>query len=178
MDSNASHSTTLAMKIPKMINRDFEPHFSVKHMLKDMQIANSLGLSHDLELAVTAAARDQLLEQIERGHGDDDYSAVARKYLPETEPAGSEETQTADEQAQASVGAITPAPEMMSALAGTEEPKLEQENRNMIVGETTAPVSLSEEAEEETQLPRRGFLRQLLRRARQLLKQPVSPKQG
>src|SRR5881392_1649880 len=43
MQANASHSTTLAMKIPKMIERDFEPHFSVKHMLKDIQIANRLG---------------------------------------------------------------------------------------------------------------------------------------
>src|SRR6266566_5646395 len=40
MKGNASHSTTLAMKMPKMIKRDFEPHFSTKHMLKDMQIAN------------------------------------------------------------------------------------------------------------------------------------------
>jgi 3-hydroxyisobutyrate dehydrogenase-like beta-hydroxyacid dehydrogenase len=155
MQANASHSTTLGMKIPKMIERDFEPHFSVKHMLKDIRIATRLGLSRDLELAVTAAAGDQLLEQIEQGHGDDDYSAVARKYLPKTEPAGPGETQTAE----------------------TEEAKLEQENRNMTAGETTAPVSLSEDAKEETHL-RRGFLRQLLRRARQLLKQPVSPKQG
>lgn len=163
MDSNASHSTTLAMKIPKMIERDFEPHFSVKHMLKDTQIADSLGLSHDLELAVTAAARGQLLEQIERGHGDDDYSAVARKYLTETEPAGSQETRTVDEQAQASSEAIIPVPEAISALAETETPKLKQ--------------TLSGDAKEETDL-RRGFLRQLLLRARQLLKEPVSPNQG
>src|SRR5205814_8914323 len=90
-------STTWGMKIRKRIERDFEPHFSVMHMLKDIQIATRLGLSQDLELAVTAAGRDQLLEQIEQGHGDDDYSAVARKYLPKTEPAGSEDTQTADE---------------------------------------------------------------------------------
>src|SRR5437762_5090747 len=170
MQVNASHSTTLAMKIPKMIDANFEPHFSVKHMLKDMQIANRLGLSQDLELAVTAAARDQLLEQIEQGHGDNDYSAVARKHLPKTEPAGSEETQTADEQVQTSAEAIIPVPE-------TEEPKLEQENRTMTAGETTAPVLPGGDAKEETDL-RRGFLRQLLRRARQLLKQPVSPKQG
>jgi len=170
MQANASYSTTLAMKIPKMIERDFEPHFSVKHMLKDIQIANRLGLSQDLELAVTAAARDQLLEQIEQGHGDDDYSAVARKYLPKTEPVGSEGTQTAEEQVQTSAEAIIPVPE-------TEEPKLEQENRNVTAGETTAPVSPGGDAKEETDF-RRGFLRQLLRRARQLLKQPVSPKQG
>src|SRR6266481_7355261 len=32
MRANASHSTTLAMKLPKIIERHFDPHFSVKHM--------------------------------------------------------------------------------------------------------------------------------------------------
>src|SRR6266481_4538905 len=80
MQVNASYSTTLALKIPKMTATNFEPHFSVKHMLKDMEIANQLGLSHYLELGVTAAARDRLVEQIQRGRGDEDYSAVAREY--------------------------------------------------------------------------------------------------
>lgn len=92
MRSNASNSGTLSIKLPKMIEGDFEPHFSVKHMLKDMQIANRLGLMHHIELAVTAAARDRLLEQMQSGHGDEDYSAVARKYFPEIGSAGREET--------------------------------------------------------------------------------------
>ncbi|MFL6514977.1 MAG: NAD(P)-dependent oxidoreductase, partial [Chthoniobacterales bacterium] len=83
MKQNASYSKTLAMKLPKMIERNFERHFSVQHMLKDMQIASRLGLASHLELGVTAAARDRLLEQAQRGHGDDDYSAVARKYSQE-----------------------------------------------------------------------------------------------
>src|SRR5213075_173263 len=91
MRANASHSTTLAMKLPKMLERDFEPHFSVKHMLKDMQIASQIALSHCLDLGVTAAARDQLFEQMQWGHGDDDYSAVLRKYLHEPSPEYSEE---------------------------------------------------------------------------------------
>jgi hypothetical protein len=146
-------------------------------MLKDMQIANQLGLSQDLKLAVTAAARDELLEQIEQGHGDNDYSAVARKYLPETDSASSEETQTVEEQAQAKAEAIVPAPGATTASTKTEEPRLEKENCRMTANETTAPVLLSGEAEEETQLRRRGLLRQLLRRASQVLKQPVSSKQ-
>jgi len=87
MKQNASYSKTLAMKLPKMIQRDFERHFSVQHMLKDMQIATRLGLTHHLELGTTAAARDRLLEQAQRGHGDEDYSAVARKYSEESKPA-------------------------------------------------------------------------------------------
>ena len=39
MRANASYSGTLAMKLPKILEGDFEPQFSVKHMLKDMQLA-------------------------------------------------------------------------------------------------------------------------------------------
>jgi hypothetical protein len=52
-------------------------------MLKDMLIAGRLGLSHHLELAVTTAARDRLLEQEQRGYAEEDFSVIARKYFPE-----------------------------------------------------------------------------------------------
>jgi 3-hydroxyisobutyrate dehydrogenase-like beta-hydroxyacid dehydrogenase len=83
LHGNASNSTTLNMKVPKMVGRKFDPHFSVKHMLKDVQIASRLGLNHHLELGVTTAARDRLLEQMQNGRGDEDYSAVIRKYFPD-----------------------------------------------------------------------------------------------
>lgn len=91
MRENASNSKTLGLKLPKMIEGNFEPHFSVKHMLKDMQIASRMGLSQHLELGVTSAARDRLLEQMQRGYGDEDYSAIARKYFPDIRPASQEE---------------------------------------------------------------------------------------
>ena len=169
MKGNASHSTTLAMKMPKMIKRDFEPHFSTKHMLKDMQIANQLGLSNYLDLGVTAAARDQLLEQMQWGYGDDDFSAVARKYLPETESTGYEEPQLAEQEEQASAEAIVPAPEAAPVLAKMSFPP----------SVAAAAVGSAGAGEAKEAIPaRRGFLTQLLRRARQLLKQPVSSKEG
>ena len=67
MHANASYSGTLALKLPKMLERDFEPHFSVKHMLKDMQIVSQVALSRYLDLGVTAAVHDQLLEQMQWG---------------------------------------------------------------------------------------------------------------
>src|SRR5213596_4013830 len=130
MRSNASHSTTLAMKLPKMLSRDFEPHFSTKHMLKDMQIANQLGLSNYLDLGVTAAARDQLLEQMQWGYGDEDYSAVARKYLPDRGLATPEEPGRGDQNAEAHTGELLLTPEPTAAVADLEGPKPEQENRN------------------------------------------------
>ncbi len=83
MQSNASNSATLSLKLPKIIEGNFETHFSIKHMLKDMQIASHLGLLNHLELSVATAARDRLLEQMERGSAEEDFSAVARKYFPE-----------------------------------------------------------------------------------------------
>jgi 3-hydroxyisobutyrate dehydrogenase-like beta-hydroxyacid dehydrogenase len=172
MKANASYSATLAMKMPKMIQRDFEPHFSVKHMLKDMQIGNQLGSSHYLDLGVTAAARDRLLEQMQWGHGDEDYSAVARKYLSEIEPAG--EHQVEGQVVQANADAISPTPKAMSV----SEEKREQENRIVALVEPAASPA-SETGKEEAPL-RWGFLRQLMHRARYLRKrsEPVSPKEG
>jgi 3-hydroxyisobutyrate dehydrogenase-like beta-hydroxyacid dehydrogenase len=113
MKQNASYSKTLSMKLPKMIERDFERHFSVQHMLKDMQIAGRLGLSNHLELAVTSAARDRLLEQMQRGHGGEDYSAVARKYHPEIRSAAESELelfQKQDAEPSAPSEAVAPSP--------------------------------------------------------------------
>src|SRR5437764_1618504 len=103
MRINASYSGTLAMKLPKMLSRDFAPHFSVKHMLKDVQIASQIALSHYLDLGVTAAARDQLFEQMQWGHGDDDYSSVVRKYLHEPAPASYEEPHLEEQREQPDV---------------------------------------------------------------------------
>src|ERR1700737_5015633 len=83
LQNNASNSKTLSMKLPKMIEGNFEPHFALKHMLKDMLIAGRLGLSYHLELAVATAARDRLLEQEQRGYAEEDFSVIARKYFPE-----------------------------------------------------------------------------------------------
>jgi hypothetical protein len=81
MRGNASFSKTLEMKLPKMINSDYEPHFSLKHMLKDIQIAARMGSSFHLELPITGGTRDRLFEQMQFGRGDEDYSTLARKYF-------------------------------------------------------------------------------------------------
>lgn len=154
MRSNASHSTTLGMKLPKMLNRDFEPHFSAKHMLKDMQIANQIGLSNYLDLGVTAAARDQLLEQMHWGHGDDDYSVVARKYLQEPAGVVTEELQLEEDAGQANAEIVASATEVETGNQQSTSPELSP---------TPSLGVASTGAKETTQL-RRSFLKQLLSR--------------
>ena len=74
------------MKLPKIIEGDFEPHFSVKHMLKDLRLAEKIARTLDLDLAMNEAVRNALIEEVKRGRADDDYSSIARRYLPEGVP--------------------------------------------------------------------------------------------
>ena len=85
MKSNASNSATLEMKLPLVLAGDFQPHFSVKHMLKDVRIAARLAREYSLELPVTEVSSDMLLEQLKQGRGDADYSSVAQRYFPAQE---------------------------------------------------------------------------------------------
>ncbi|HEX4697106.1 MAG TPA: NAD(P)-dependent oxidoreductase [Candidatus Udaeobacter sp.] len=161
MRPNASYSGTLAMKLPKMISRDFDPQFSVKHMLKDMQLACHIALSHYLDLGVTAAARDQLLEQTQWGHGDDDYSVVARKYLQDAAAESHEQQQQSGEQARQAEEneEIASSPESeaetmspkAAAVDTSEQPLVKLAEAGAVAAPTTAPL-------------RRGFLKQLLSR--------------
>ena len=163
MRANASYSTTLAMKLPKMLERDFEPHFSVKHMLKDMEIANQIALSRYLDLGLTAAARDQLVEQIQWGHGDYDYSAVARKFLDDGAPAVHEEPQMEAQREKSDAG------EPVAATTASDTPGLEPQDRGPM---STQPRKLSglsfsgagDGSAHAAPPLRRRFLRQLLSR--------------
>ena len=158
MRVNASYSGTLALKLPKMLERDFAPHFSVKHMLKDMQIANQTALSHYLDLGVTAAARDQLFEQVQWGHGDEDYSAVLRKYLHEPGPGFLEEPQIRESLEQSD------AEESVVASVGAEPQKVEPEVP-VASPEPAVGFSGTMNATAPTATPlRRGLLKQLLSR--------------
>jgi hypothetical protein len=160
MRVNASYSNTLAMKLPKMLERDFAPHFSVKHMLKDMQIASQIALSHYLDLGVTAAARNQLFEQMQWGHGDDDYSSVLRKYLHEPSPGYSEEPQIQEPLEQSD------AEESITASAEAEAQNVESQEAPVVAPpEPVLSFSGTMNATVPAATPlRRGFLKQLLSR--------------
>ena len=162
MRANASYSGSLAMKLPTMLARDFQPHFSVKHMLKDVEIASNIALSHFLDLRVTAAARDQLIEQMQWGHGEDDYSAVLRKYLHEPAPTFYEEPRPEERHEQAG----SDADEAITHSAGSETQNLAPLEAS-IVGSQESLLNLSGAAgaaAPATAPVRRGLLKQLLSR--------------
>jgi hypothetical protein len=100
------------------------------------------------------------------GHGDDDYSAVARKYLPDTGSTAQEETKQPC-RTRKPRRSSRPALEPTTSLAGLEEPR---PSRRMAIVQLEMLRCRLRRAETKAQ-PRRGFLSQLLRRGRQLLKQ-------
>jgi 3-hydroxyisobutyrate dehydrogenase-like beta-hydroxyacid dehydrogenase len=82
MRSNGSYSGTLDMKLPMMIDGDYEAHFSVKHMLKDVAIASRLARIFGIEVGATDASRRALQGEMQEGRGGDDYSSLFRQYFP------------------------------------------------------------------------------------------------
>jgi 3-hydroxyisobutyrate dehydrogenase-like beta-hydroxyacid dehydrogenase len=124
MKNNGSYSATLDMKLPMMMEGNFEPHFSVKHMLKDVVIATRLARNFGIEFGATDASRHGLTEEMRQGRGDDDYSSLFRQYLP----AGS------------AVGAPSNGEEDQPRLAGLDESKAAEGVPVPVAVETTAEV--------------------------------------
>jgi 3-hydroxyisobutyrate dehydrogenase/glyoxylate/succinic semialdehyde reductase len=77
--SNACGSPLAALKLPTMTNGDFEPHFSLKNMLKDSRYA--LELAKGLETPAIQAVSARMAELCDAGLAEKDYSSLASPYL-------------------------------------------------------------------------------------------------
>lgn len=86
LQHSAANSSTLAMKLPQMVGADYEPRFSSKNMLKDLQFGLEIAKSYGTELPTAGAVVDILKRTVERGLGDADFAALASEYsFPGTE---------------------------------------------------------------------------------------------
>jgi 3-hydroxyisobutyrate dehydrogenase-like beta-hydroxyacid dehydrogenase len=124
MKNNGSNSATLDMKLPMMMEGNFEPHFSVKHMLKDVVIATRLARNFGIEFGATDASRHGLTEEMRQGRGDADYSSLFRQYFPAGGP----------------VGAPSNGEEDQPSLAGIDESRTAEPEKVPVAVETTAEV--------------------------------------
>ena len=79
LEHNVARSGVIDMKIPQMLKADFEPRFSSKNMLKDLQIILRV-MADQVHLPATEGAAVALAETLERGWGESDYSVVACRY--------------------------------------------------------------------------------------------------
>ena len=124
MQNNGSNSATLDMKLPMMMEGNFEPHFSVKHMLKDVVIATRLARNFGIEFGATDASRHGLTEEMRQGRGDADYSSLFRQYFPAGGP----------------LGATTNGEEDQPSLAGLDETRRTEPEAVPVAVETSAEV--------------------------------------
>ncbi len=87
IELNAMRSGVTDLKLPKMISSDYEPHFSVKHMFKDVKLGVHLANKLDLEVPATSCVAGVLYSAIARGWGDLDYAALSKTYESPAPPA-------------------------------------------------------------------------------------------
>lgn len=80
LEHNAARSGVMDLKLPKMVAGDYEPHFSLKHMLKDVQLGLQLANSLKVETPVTSATQGRMTEAMADGWADEDFSVVYRTY--------------------------------------------------------------------------------------------------
>lgn len=80
MTVNACSSGLTNMKIPTMLEGNYEPHFSLKNMLKDAEFGLSMADDKGINLPVLKAAADSMQSQMEKNRDDEDYSVVYRNF--------------------------------------------------------------------------------------------------
>jgi len=80
IEQNACRSGVIELKLPKMVAGDYEPHFSLKHMFKDVQLGIHLANALNLEIPVTTVTAGVMYGAINEGLSDLDYASVFRSY--------------------------------------------------------------------------------------------------
>lgn len=98
LENHGVRSGVLDMKLPKMVSGEYETHFSVKHMFKDVQIAIQAANQFDMDIPATTAAAGALYSAIHQGWADMDFSAVAKFYEQSQTPAAEPEEEMVEEQ--------------------------------------------------------------------------------
>jgi 3-hydroxyisobutyrate dehydrogenase-like beta-hydroxyacid dehydrogenase len=76
LEGNANYSTLIGMKLPAIISGDFEPHFSLRNMLKDADFARELAAEAKLHTPTLESTATAMREALNAGHGDADFSIL------------------------------------------------------------------------------------------------------
>jgi hypothetical protein len=80
LEQNACRSGTMELKLPKMMRGDYEPHFSLKHMFKDVQLGIHLANALDVEIPATTVTAGVMYGALNHGWGDLDFASIFKIY--------------------------------------------------------------------------------------------------
>jgi 3-hydroxyisobutyrate dehydrogenase-like beta-hydroxyacid dehydrogenase len=78
LGENACRSGTLDLKLPKMRTGDYEPHFSLRNMLKDVDYALGMARECGLRLGATESVGDLMRSRLVHGEGEQDFAVIYR----------------------------------------------------------------------------------------------------
>jgi 3-hydroxyisobutyrate dehydrogenase len=79
LESNANYSTLIGMKLPTIIQGDFEPHFSLRNMLKDADFARELAAEAKLNAPALDCTAAAMRKGVDEGKGDLDFSVIGQR---------------------------------------------------------------------------------------------------
>lgn len=82
IEMNACRSGVIDLKLPKMLSGDYEPHFSLKHMFKDVQLGIHMANALDIEIPATTVTAGVMYGALNQGWGDFDFSILFKNYTP------------------------------------------------------------------------------------------------
>lgn len=80
LEKHGVRSPLADMKLANMLRDDYEPHFAMKHMLKDARLGLELAAKIGLRLPLTSATAGALEVGAVNGLAEMDYSAVKKLY--------------------------------------------------------------------------------------------------
>jgi 3-hydroxyisobutyrate dehydrogenase-like beta-hydroxyacid dehydrogenase len=126
LEHHAARSGMSDMKVPNMIRREYEPHFSMKHMFKDVQLAIHIANALDLDIPATTATAGVMYGALNHGWADLDFSALMKVYETEAELAADEEASAAEEMPAVSEAAPGPPPSESKAASVPVEVQVEK----------------------------------------------------
>jgi len=80
LEHHGVRSPLMDLKLPALIEENYDTHFSLKHMLKDVRFGLELGAQLKLDLPVTAATADAMCQGMTLGWAELDFASVMKRY--------------------------------------------------------------------------------------------------
>ncbi|MCW0218969.1 MAG: NAD(P)-dependent oxidoreductase [Prosthecobacter sp.] len=78
LENNANFSPLIGMKLPTIIQGDFDPHFSLRNMLKDSDFARELAAEAHLSTPALDCTAEAMRNGVTAGQGDLDFSVIGK----------------------------------------------------------------------------------------------------
>ena len=78
-EANGNFSPLIGMKLSAMLNGEFEPHFSLKNMLKDADYALALASGKNLSAPALASVAEAMRSAQKAGLGEQDFCVIGKR---------------------------------------------------------------------------------------------------